>query len=192
VALVIAAGASGAPAAKELRVTVVADSVGASLDYVTDARKILARGRVLKLDLKVCRRLVQPSCTYRGVKPTSALEAVRGYGRRLGDVLVIKVGYNEGAKGYREGIDRVMRAALKNGVGAVVWVTLRERRDTYRWTNIAIRIAAKRWKQLTVADWARHSKGKPWFASDGLHMTPNGARALARFLNANIRAATSG
>ena len=102
--------------------------------------------------------------------------------RRLGGVLIVYVGYNESAFGYRKGIDRIMRAALAQGAKGVVWVTLREERDIYRQTNVAIRAAAKRWPQLYVADWNAFSHGKPWFSSDGLHMGAAGAEGLARFL----------
>ena len=92
---------------------------------------------------------------------------MQSLGPGLGAVLVVYVGYNESATGYGKGIDQIMRAATAQGVKGVVWVTLREQRDTYRWTNIAIRTAAKRWPQLQVADWNAYSAGKPWFNSDG-------------------------
>jgi hypothetical protein len=189
-ALVSGAVSTAAPA-KKLRVTMIGDSVAASIDYSPDARAVLGRGTALRLDLRVCGRLVQLSCSYQGQRPSTALEAVRTYGRTLGNVLVVNVGYNESAQGYREGIDAVMRAALTNGVRTVVWVTLTEQRDIYRWTNIAIRSAAKRWQQLRVADWARESRGKPWFGSDGLHLTAEGAVALARFVRENVSEAAS-
>ena len=176
------AGATAAEARGPVRVTFVGDSVPASISYIPAAQAQLRRGLDVRLDLKVCRRLVQPSCTYQGTTPSSALEAVKGYGRSLGRVLVVNVGYNESADGYRQGIDRVMRAALAQGASGVVWVTLRETRDIYRWTNVAIKTAAKRWPQLVVADWNAYSSGKPWFGDDGLHLTPTGATALASFL----------
>ena len=176
------AGATAAEAQGPVRVTFVGDSVPASISYIPAAQAQLRRGLDVRLDLKVCRRLVQPSCTYQGTTPSSALEAVKGYGRSLGRVLVVNVGYNESADGYRQGIDRVMRAALAQGASGVVWVTLRETRDIYRWTNVAIKTAAKRWPQLVVADWNAYSSGKPWFGDDGLHLTSTGATALASFL----------
>ena len=176
------AGATAAEARGPVRVTFVGDSVPASISYIPAAQAQLRRGLHVRLDLKVCRRLVQPSCTYQGTTASSALEAVKGYGRSLGRVLVVNVGYNESADGYRHGIDRVMRAALAQGASGVVWVTLRETRDIYRWTNVAIKMAAKRWPQLVVADWNAYSSGKPWFGDDGLHLTPTGATALASFL----------
>jgi hypothetical protein len=178
----VVVGAGAARSSAPIRVTFVGDSVPASISYVPQARAELRHGLDVRLDLRVCRRLVSPSCSYQGSTPSTALEAVRAYGRSLGKVLVVKVGYNESAQGYREGIDQVMRAAVRQGVTGVVWVTLREARDVYRWTNIAIRTAAKRWPQLVIADWDRYSRGKPWFGPDGLHLTSTGAIALATFL----------
>jgi hypothetical protein len=197
-AFACAVGASAAAAAHTgkqapVRATFVGDSVSASILYTTTAQKQLAKGVKVRLDLKVCRRLVQPSCPYQGSTPSTALQAVRSYGRSLGNVLIVKVGYNESSSGYRKGIDQVMRAALADGAHGVVWVTLRESRDIYRSTNVAIRQAAKRWPQLVVADWNAYSAGKPWFGSDGLHLTAAGADGLATFLRQYvIRAAALG
>lgn len=178
----LAASAAPARGATPTRVTFVGDSVAASLTYVTSARTRLSKGLRMTLDARVCRRLVQPSCSFQGSTPTTALEAVQGYGRTLGDVLVVKVGYNESTYGYRIGIDRVMRAALAQGAKEVVWVTLRETIPTYHWTNVAIKRAARRWPQLVVADWNAYSSGRPWFGDDGLHLTVTGANALAAFV----------
>jgi hypothetical protein len=186
------AGATVADAKSPVQVTFVGDSVPASISYISTAQAQLRRGMRVRLDLKVCRRLVQPSCTYQGVTPASALEAVRSYGRSLGRVLIVNVGYNESAAGYRQGIDRIMRAALAQGAIGVVWVTLRETRDIYRETNLAIRTAAKRWSQLVVADWQAYSSGKRWFGRDGLHLTATGATALAAFLRSYVWKAAAG
>jgi hypothetical protein len=175
-------GAGAAAPRKAVEVTFVGDSVPASITYTPQAQAILSRGLDLRLDLRVCRRLVTESCSYQGAAPPTALQSVQAVGHGLGDVLIVDVGYNESAVGYREGIDRIMRAARAQGAVGVVWVTLRETRDIYRQTNVAIRAAQKRWPQLQVADWNAYSRGKPWFSSDGLHMGPSGAEALARFL----------
>jgi lysophospholipase L1-like esterase len=45
-----------------------------------------------------------------------------------------------------------------------------------------IRSEAKRFPQIDVADWNAWSAGKPWFRSDGLHLTAAGATALAAWL----------
>jgi hypothetical protein len=165
-----------------LRVTFIGDSVSASILYATAAQRELERGIKVRLDLKVCRRLVLPSCPYQGITPPTALETVQSYGRSLGKVLVVKVGYNDSADGYGAAIDKVMRAAVADGATGVVWVTLREERSGYRWINAAIRQATRRWSQLVVADWNAYSAGKPWFGPDGLHLSVAGADALAAFL----------
>jgi hypothetical protein len=196
VAMVVVAalvGGTTAQAKGPLPVTFVGDSVPASISYIPSARRQLERGLRVRLDLRVCRRLVQPSCSYQGTTPSTALQAVQGYGRALGRVLIVDVGYNEAAQGYRQGIDRVMRAALAQGADGVVWVTLREMQPVYHPTNVAIRTATKRWPQLVVADWNAYSSGKPWFGDDGLHLTPTGATALAAFLRAHVwKAAAAG
>jgi hypothetical protein len=143
----------------------------------------------VRLDLAVCRRLVEPSCSYDGSTPSTALQAVQSYGHSLGKVLIVKVGYNESAAGYGRGIDRVMRAAIADGATGVVWVTLREQgsySSLYHATNAVIRQAGTRWPQLVVADWNSYSAGKPWFGSDGLHLSTTGATALATFLRPYI------
>lgn len=171
------------------RVTFIGDSVAASLLFAPDAKRALGRGLELRLDLKVCRRLVQPSCTYQGVTPTTALQVVQRGGRSLGDVAVVMVGYNDSASQYRSGLDQVMRALRKAGVDDVVWVTLGETRENYELINGVIRKAPSRWRELTVADWASLSRGKPWFAGDGLHLEPDGAMALARLIRGKVLAA---
>jgi hypothetical protein len=172
---------SGAP----ISATFVGDSVSASIGYVPAARAHLRSGLSVRLDLKVCRRLVQPSCSFQGSRPTTALQAVEAYGRGLGRILVVNVGYNEGPQGYGAGIDRIMRAALADGARGVVWVNLRERTryaGLYHATNLEIARAKGRWPQLVVADWNAYSAGRPWFGSDGLHLTTTGATKLASFL----------
>jgi hypothetical protein len=185
---VAATSAAAAPSATKvpLRATFVGDSVSASITYVTTAQAQLERGLDVRLDLKVCRRLVQPSCPYQGSTPSTALQAVQSYGRSLGKVLIVKVGYNESSAGYGKGIDQIMRTALAEGAAGVVWVTLREQSEIYHWTNVAIRRATRRWPQLVVADWNAYSAGKPWFGPDGLHLTASGADALAGFLRPYI------
>jgi hypothetical protein len=197
---VLGAAVQGAPASsaapRGLRVTMVGDSVAASLSYVSSARTLLDRGITVRYDLRVCRRLVAPSCPYMGVAPTTALTAVESYGRSLGDVLIVDVGYNDSSQGYGQGIDRIMRAALAQGATGVVWVNLRETgqyASVYRSTNAAISAATARWPQLVVANWNGYSAGRPWFAADGLHLSVTGATNLASFLRPFVaRAAAAG
>jgi hypothetical protein len=186
------AGTTAAEAKGSIPVTFVGDSVSASISHTPAAQAQLRKGLAVRLDLRVCRRLVPPSCTFQGSTPSTALQAVQGYGRSLGRVLIVNVGYNESAQRYGRDIDRIMRAALAQGADGVVWVTLHEARDIYRPTNLAIKAAAKRWRQLVVADWNAHSSGRPWFGGDGLHLTSTGASALAAFLRPYVLRAATG
>jgi len=179
-------GVASSGAKRPLAVTFVGDSVPAAISYVSGAQAELQRGMRVTFDLRVCRRLVLPSCEFQGSRPSTTLEAVKAYGRSLGDVLIVDVGYNESGEGYRQGIDQVMRAALRQGVTRVVWVTLRETSSVYQGTNVAIKAAARRWPQLHVADWEAYSRGKPWYRDSGPHLTPTGAVELAAFLRRHV------
>jgi lysophospholipase L1-like esterase len=56
-----------------------------------------------------------------------------------------------------------------------------------------IRTEAKRWPSVRVVDWNAHSRGRPWFREDGLHLNAAGAVALARLLRGDVlRAANPG
>lgn len=198
VALLVAAVASlaattatpAAPSAQ--RVTVIGDSIQASFDYVTAARRALGKGLDLRTDNAVCRRLVAASCPFQGATPATALQVITARGRSLGPVVVINVGYNDWPAVYD--VDRVMKALTAAGVRRVVWVTLREagtNASIYAQSNARIRAADRRWKRLVVADWNTYSRTRPWFRSDGLHLTSAGATGLARLLRPLVVARTS-
>jgi hypothetical protein len=178
-------GSSTAPASPvaKPRVTIVGDSIMASFDYVPAARRTLGHGLDLRSDTAVCRRLVAASCPFQGAAPATALDVVQANGQGLGPVVVINVGYNDWPAVYDVG--RVTQALRARGVKCVVWVTLREtgvNADLYAQSNARARAMDRRWKDVVVADWNAYSRGRPWFRSDGLHLTPAGALALARLL----------
>lgn len=172
--------------------TFVGDSVPASIDYVPAAQKVIEKGLKIKLDLKVCRRLVAPSCTYQGVTPPTALSTVKSYGSDLGDVLIVDVGYNDYSGTYRDDMQAIIKQADQQGVKGIVWVTMRQARSSYDWTNHVIHSEARRYPNVVVADWNALSTGKPWFGPDGLHLTDSGATNLARFLRPFIYQAAQG
>jgi hypothetical protein len=191
VALAVVSAAAGRHAHRP-RVTIIGDSVAGSLLESPQSARYLRRSFDLRLDLAVCRRLVAPSCVYQGLQPSTALHAIEARRGHLGQTVVIDVGYNDDAAPYRAGIGRVMRALVRAGVKAVVWTTLHESgtyRSVYVQSNAAIRRAAKRWKQLSVADWNARAQGHSWFGSDGLHLNGSGAMALARLFRQSILAA---
>jgi hypothetical protein len=181
-ALGIASPTSAGSSAKT-RVTVIGDSIMGSFEYIPAARRALGKGFDLRTDSLVCRRLVAESCPFQGSTPSTALEVIGTQGVALGSMVVINVGYNDWAAVYD--VDRVIRALSSAGVRRVVWVTLREAgpySSLYAQSNARIRKAAARWKGLVIADWNAYSRGRPWFRTDGLHLTVAGAMGLARFL----------
>jgi hypothetical protein len=127
---------------------------------------------------------------FQGAQPATALEVVGARGGSLGAVVVVNVGYNDWAAVYD--VERVLRALRAARVRTVVWVTLRATTSNYAQNNARIRRAARRWKSLVVADWDAYSRGKPWFRSDGLHLTPSGAEGLARLLRPLVLAGLGG
>ena len=162
-------------------VTVIGDSVGTGLDYVSGGRAA-ATGRWSALfDLKVCRRLVAPPCP---PNPPSALSVIQSMPGSLGDIVVIHVGYNDAGATYD--IARVMAALKARGVRRAVWVNLQGIAPFAPGVNAAVRRAASRYRWLQVADWNTFSAGRPWFVADRDHLTPSGAYALAGFYRSEI------
>jgi hypothetical protein len=160
------------------RVTMVTDSVGGILFWVSSARDELAEGLDFHLEVKTCRKLVSPGCYAYDEVPPSALETIQKLGPDLGHLVVIDVGYNDVAEGYDKGLDSIMGALAAAGVERVVWVTLHNRAGI----DEQIRAAPARWPQLVVADWAPVAAGDPSWFVDGAHMNELGSRAFARFL----------
>lgn len=190
-ALTALSSAVGATARHKPRVTFIGDSVAGSILENPSAARYLERYFDARFDLQVCRRLVAPSCVYQGHQPSTALEAVRARAGHLGQTVVIDVGYNDDSYGYRQGVDKVMRTLLSEGVRRVIWATLYENGSSsyhsiYIHNNRVIRQAAKRWKQLRIADWNALCQGHSWFGSDGLHLNGPGSMALAHLFKQAI------
>ena len=171
---------------------VIGDSVSALIEEVPAAAYALGNGLAVSADLAVCRRLVAPSCTYKGTQPPTALEQIESL-PRTPRVVVLDVGYNDNSDTFIQDAATVTAALVKRGVGRVVWVTLREERSSYADSNNAIRTLAKRWPTvIRIADWNATSAGQPWFEPDGLHLNPLGAEMLAQLIHSNLVAACNG
>jgi hypothetical protein len=139
------AAATALDSAPPNRVTIITDSVGGVLSWVTTARENLARGLDLDLEAKSCRKLVDPGCAGDGdPHPMSALDTIRELVGQVGPTVVIDVGYNDSWSLYAAGLDKVMEALFAVGVRHVVWVTLEEVRDPWIGINKTIRAAPTR------------------------------------------------
>jgi|GEM_PF-947014 len=186
-ALLAAAGPGATAAAGAPRVTVFGDSVQASFGFVPQAPRILGAGLDLRVEASVCRRLTGPGCL--GGRPPSARVLAGALGPRLGELVVVNVGYNDSPQAYDA--QGLLRALGRARVRAVVWVTLRESQRDYARINARIRAASRLsgrrgYPLVRVVDWNAASRGRAWFASDGIHLNPAGAVGLARLLRGDV------
>ena len=184
VALLPLTEAAGAETRAETRVTVFGDSAATAMAYTPEAKRILARGIGLRLEVAACRRVGDASCPYDGVRPPNVVERATEVGNELGPVVVVIVGYNDYESHYAENIDQAMAAFRKAGVEHVLWATLHEIRPSYVTMNEAISAAARRYSELSVLDWNALARSHDdWVHGDGIHMTAEGARQMATMVN---------
>lgn len=169
------------------RVTIFGDSVAAALGWDSTAKDVLARGDRLRLDLTPCRRLTTPGCF--SPPPPSVLKDVRRLGRRLGPTVVVLVGYDDDPHVYAAGIDQVLRAMRRRDVRHVVWLTLTPVNKQYRLINQVIHVASARFPWMEALNWGGYSRNHPsWFASDGIHLTGEGALRFAVYVHRQLQA----
>jgi len=194
-AAVVAATALGAatawPASRDTtRVTIFGDSAAEVLDYVADAKSYLGSGLDVNWQLKVCRRLVQLSCPYQGVRPPTVNDVIQSTpAGGLGQIAVVDVGYNDYVDQYQSDMETVIKGLIAKGVQHIIWTTMHEVRTDYRSINATIRAEAGKWPQVVIADWNAASQGQDWFNSDGIHLNSAGAWGLARLLRPLVLAA---
>jgi len=166
------------------RVTLIGDSIAAAIAYVQDARSVLGQGVDLRLEVTPCRRLAQESCPYGGQRPPTAIDLVHSLGDALGQTVIVAVGYNDFEAAYAGNIEDTLDALGAAHVTRVIWPTLRAERHSYLDMNDDIRAAAAKHPEMTVADWNVYSRSHPdWFQPDGLHLTADGATAMATLLH---------
>lgn len=116
-----------------------------------------------------------------------AVELLEERRDEIGEAVVICLGNNyiEGERGdYASQVEEVM--ALLWFVPRVVWVTVPEVNPGRDRINESIREAATRWPNMRVADWAPMVAADPTLASDGMHLTREGRRALAELIAATL------
>jgi hypothetical protein len=169
-------------AAPIARVTVIGDSIATAMAYDAPARRILATGVDLDLQLAPCRRLVGGSCPYEGSRPPTLVDLLPSL--RLGSTVVVAVGYNDFEDTFAASIEESLQALEKAGAESVLWLTLRAERQSYLRMNDVIRAAAVKHPGMTVVDWNLYSRSHPeWFQPDGLHLTDLGAIAMATLVH---------
>jgi len=186
-ALVGRAPGADPAASDKTRVTVFGDSAATAMAYDPKAREILGTGVDLKLEVAACRRLGDLSCPYDGVRPPNVIDRASALGHDLGPVVVVAVGYNDYENNYADNIEEALRVLEKFGVEHVLWVTLREERQSWARMNEMIAAAAKKHTEVTVLDWNGRARLQPdWMQPDGIHLTPAGAQGMATMINDSL------
>lgn len=179
-----AVGSSGSIAGQS-RVTLISDSVAASISFDPGAVEALAQGVDLFLEPGQGRTLGGPS-PQGGIAPPTALELIASLGRTLGPTVIVDVGANDVSSDYAANLGRALDELHAAGVVRVLWVTLHESpaHSGNATMNAAIEAAAASRPGVTVVDWNGYSAGHPeWFAADDVHLAGDGPRALARLLH---------
>jgi hypothetical protein len=140
------------------------------------------------IDAAVCRGVVH-SCPYGGAAPTTGVEEIAANKGRIGDVIVIELGYNDSPSSG--GIDAALQALTAQDVPLVLWVGLSTlNRPDFAPVNDRLRAATARWPTLRFLDWDGVSHGHPdWFVPNdgvGVHLTAAGETAFAGWLKAQL------
>jgi lysophospholipase L1-like esterase len=188
VALVLALVGSVAPAAaaapRKPVALLLGDSVLAAFGftYGKAGLQAVAKGYDVRLEARSCRRIASPGCVPSA--KTSALDVLQTRRGSRTDVLVVAAGYNDAD--IAKGLDAVMKEAARQKVRRVVWLTYRNASASKKLTraNGLLWDARRRFPTLVVADWNGVSAGKASWFSDGVHLTPAGARAMGSFIKA--------
>ncbi|MCU1502572.1 MAG: hypothetical protein JWM12_1926 [Ilumatobacteraceae bacterium] len=170
----------------------VGDSVlnGLAQGYGSAGRVALAARHSYILDSAGCRRLITTSCRIPpGPTPTNAITVVRGRAGQYDRALVIAAGYDDptsGPFGIGAAVSTIVAEARNQSIGHVIWLTYREAGSSgnmarFRSSNAVLRSLQGTYPELLLADWAARSAALPtgWFSSDGIHLGPQAAAAMA-------------
>lgn len=192
VALLSLAVAAAAPARSTgvQHVTLIGDSVADAIPQNGSAATIVQQGITLDFEVAPCRRVEGEGCPYQGTRPPSAVQLIQSMGVKLGDNVVVAVGYNDFEDQYAGNIEDAINALTAAGVKRIFWLTLRAARHPYLSMNDDIAQAAAKHPQVTVVDWNVYSRSHPdWFQTDGLHLLNPGADAMATLIHKALLAA---
>jgi hypothetical protein len=139
------------------------------------------------MQVEVCRTLTGASCPFDGGRVPTLLDLVHTLGAQLGPNVIVEVGYNDPAGTFQQSVEQSIAALLAAGVQRILWVNLHEWRPQYARMNDVLDAAASRHPELTVLDWRTYSNNQwSWFQGDGVHLTYEGAVAMATFLHGSV------
>jgi hypothetical protein len=133
------------------------------------------RRRGFEVDVRGCRQM------------SEGISVLRARRSALPRFVVVGLGTN-----WTVTLDQVRQALRIVGRERVLGlVTPREVGGMQSSDQTVMRQAGRRWpNRVRVIDWVRRSAGRSdWFYSDGLHLTPKGARAMARLIREALTSA---
>jgi hypothetical protein len=160
--------------AQGLRISVFGDSV--LLGAAEEIQATLA-GNDVTVDAHENLSLLGSLSTFEAARPT------------MGDVVVLDLGYNDGADltAWRDRIDRA--TAILNGVPKVIWLSQRDFAAGRADMNAELVAATQRYPNLEVVDWNTVVDAQPGLVyGDGIHLTPAGQNAMADLVRSRIDA----
>ena len=111
---------------------------------------------------------------------TEGVEVLKDYEKkgRLGRIAVIALGSNASIE--KSDIHKALKVIGKKRI--LLLVTPRETGGGESSDADVVRKEAKKHRRIRLLDWVKYSKGKSgWFQADGLHLTLEGAKAMASF-----------
>lgn len=177
----------GTAAAPPPRMTVIGDSVLTQVLWNQEPRTLLASGLDVHLEIGICRRLTKPSCPWQEEDVPSLVEVVGELGPELGSTVLVEMGYNEPPAEFPAAVDTSIRVLQAAGVTKILWANMHEWQPQYQRMNRMLASAAQRYPSVTVVDWASFSRLRySWFQGDGVHLTYDGAMAMATLFHAAL------
>jgi hypothetical protein len=180
VVLAALAGSAGATVEMPPQVTVVGDSVLTAVQWNAEPLAVLQQGLDLQLDVGICRTLTGVSCPFDGGRVPTLLDMVDGLGSELGSVVLVEVGYNDDHDTFAASVEQSVSALLRAGVQEILWSNLHGFTQQWLDMNAVLAAAARRHPQLTVIDWNDYASNHwSWFQGDAIHLTHEGAMAMA-------------
>jgi hypothetical protein len=159
------------------------------------------RGFGYVYDAESCRTLGIPSCGDEP-KPPNAVEAIDAAEGSF-DIVVIMAGYDEWWTSFPSSFDEVVAASRAQGATHIVWLTYREgvgytapdgatANEAFVKNNVTLRdnAASGRYPDLVIADWFAYTASpeveSAWLGQDGIHLTRDGAFAVADYVSRTI------
>ena len=188
VALIGGASAPAGTRAPLPHVTVFGDSIAEAIVEYDAAKAILTDGLDVDFEVAPCRRLVQDSCPFNGVRPPTVMQVVKTLGSKIGPTVIVTLGYNEFEDQFARNIETSLNAFEDAGVKQVLWLTMRAARHPYVNMNDSLVAAAAKHPGLIVVDWNLYSRNHPdWFQNDGIHLLGDGSKGMATLLHTTLQ-----